>query len=107
MLGTQKQADINIAKVQVAAFRQCLQRYALDMKEFPTTEQGLSALVSCPSDLKEAVAARWKGPYVEGEELPKDPWANDYQYEYPPHARDGRLPGYLVVGTRRRGRHGR
>lgn len=83
LLGTQKQADINIATIQIKAFRECLKRYSLDMKGFPDTQQGLAALVSCPADVNETAAARWKGPYIDAEELPKDPWGNDYQYEYP------------------------
>ncbi len=92
MLGTQKQADIDTATKQIEAFRQCLQRYALDMKQLPTTEQGLAALVECPADVVEAAAGRWKGPYIEGDALLKDPWGNDYQYEYPPSHGNGDYP---------------
>ena len=84
ILGTQKQADISATQSQLKLLRACLQRYALDMKDFPTTEQGLQALIECPADLDETVAARWKGPYTDGGELPKDAWGNDFQYEYPP-----------------------
>jgi general secretion pathway protein G len=84
ILGTQKKANISATQSQVKLLRSCLQRYILDMKEFPSTEQGLKALVKKPSDLSEAKAKRWDGPYTESGELPKDPWGNDYQYEYPP-----------------------
>jgi general secretion pathway protein G len=84
ILGTQKKADISAAQSQIKLLRGCLQRYALDMKEFPTTEQGLQSLVEKPADLSEAVAARWDGPYTETGELPMDPWGNPFQYEYPP-----------------------
>ena len=84
ILGTQKKANISATESQIKLLRSCLQHYVLDMKEFPTTEQGLKALVKKPADLSEAKAKRWDGPYTESGELPKDPWGNDFQYEYPP-----------------------
>jgi general secretion pathway protein G len=84
ILGTQKKANISATESQLKLLRSCLQRYMLDMKEFPPTEQGLKALVKKPADLSEAKAKRWDGPYTEAGELPKDPWGNDFQYEYPP-----------------------
>jgi len=92
ILGTQKQADVGYTQAQLKLLKACLQRYALDMKEFPTTEQGLQALVECPADVAETVAARWKGPYTDDAELPKDAWGNDYQYEYPPAQGKGEYP---------------
>jgi general secretion pathway protein G len=84
ILGTQKKADISATQSQIKLLGGCLQRYALDMKEFPSTEQGLQALVEKPADLSEAVTGRWDGPYTETGELPEDPWGNPFQYEYPP-----------------------
>ena len=84
ILGTQKKANISATESQVKLLRSCLQRYVLDMKEFPSTDQGLKALVKKPADLSEAKAKRWDGPYTESGELPKDPWGNDFMYEYPP-----------------------
>lgn len=92
ILGTQKQTDISTTQIQLKMLRACLQRYALDMKDFPTTEQGLQSLNECPANLDEAVAARWKGPYTDGGELPKDAWGNDFQYEYPPTQGTGDYP---------------
>ena len=57
-----------------------LKSYAVDMKSFPLTEEGLEALVTAPED--EAIAKNWDGPYLEGGKLPKDPWGSDFQYEY-------------------------
>lgn len=84
ILGTQKKADISAAKSQIKILQQILAHYSMDMKEFPSTEQGLKALVKKPADLSEAKAKRWEGPYTESGELPKDPWGNDFMYEYPP-----------------------
>ncbi|MDQ8207410.1 type II secretion system major pseudopilin GspG [Coraliomargarita sp. SDUM461003] len=54
-----------------------LTRYRLDVGNFPTTEQGLSALIKAPADK----AQRWKGPYIKQE--PVDPWGQPYQYRFP------------------------
>ncbi|MBT65127.1 MAG: type II secretion system protein GspG [Puniceicoccaceae bacterium] len=54
-----------------------LTRYRLDVGNFPTTEQGLSALIKAPADK----AQRWKGPYIK--EAPVDPWGQPYQYRFP------------------------
>jgi general secretion pathway protein G len=55
--------------------------YKISTGDYPTTEQGLQALVTAPA----AVADRWTGPYVEvtGGKIPLDPWKRPYQYRYP------------------------
>ena len=98
ILGTQKKANISATELQLKLLRSCLQRYILDMKELPSTEQGLAALVKKPSDLSEAKAKRWDGPYTESGELPKDPWGNDFQYEYPPKHGTGDFPDIWSKG---------
>lgn len=50
ILGTQKKADINAAKAQIGLFRGALERYNLDMRDFPSTDQGLHALCEEPGD---------------------------------------------------------
>lgn len=54
-----------------------LTRYRLDVGNFPTTEQGLSALMKAPAGKEQ----RWKGPYIK--EAPVDPWGQPYQYRFP------------------------
>jgi general secretion pathway protein G len=56
-----------------------LTTYRINMGDFPSTAEGLQALVSPPS----GKADRWKGPYLQDGKLPKDPWGRDYQYRYP------------------------
>ena len=68
------------AKADVAALVQSLKLYRLDNGAYPTTEQGLVALVQRPTTMP--VPANWKqGGYLE--RLPKDPWGGDYQYLNP------------------------
>lgn len=64
--------------------------YKLDVGNYPTTEEGLDALVKPPADKK----ARWKGPYLE--EVPLDPWQNAYQYRFPGSKNINGARGYDV-----------
>ena len=61
-----------------------LDLYRLDVGAYPTTEQGLQALLSRPPGL-----AVWNGPYLKGEAAPADPWSRPFVYRVP-SARGGR-----------------
>ncbi|NLY00447.1 MAG: prepilin-type N-terminal cleavage/methylation domain-containing protein [Rhodopirellula sp.] len=118
LLGTQKKANISAAKTQIGLLKGALERYALDMNGFPTTEQGLSALVQAPtadgisggvvdggdagmgmeSEGTTGSSSSWAGPYVNSNELPKDPWGRQYQYEYPPTHGSGEYPDIWSYG---------
>jgi general secretion pathway protein G len=74
----QKNAYINTARSQVSMLEDVVNAYSIDIGSAPTTQQGLNALVSAPSDLKNP--AKWQGPYLE-KQLAPDPWGNEYQYE--------------------------
>ena len=80
LLGSQKKADIDQARVQIGNLSSALKMYVVDMKVFPATEDGLQSLLKAPED--ERLARKWAGPYLEGGKLPLDPWGNDYGYEY-------------------------
>lgn len=70
------------AAVQIQALEQALKFYKLDNGVYPTTEQGLQALVEPPSTGK--LAKKWrKSGYLEKGKLPKDPWGNDFIYIAP------------------------
>lgn len=64
------------ARLQIDHFKTALDLYRLDVATYPSSQQGLTALVQQPTD-----AGRWNGPYLD--ELPKDPWGNDYVYKSP------------------------
>ena len=66
------------AKQDIASMSSALQLYKFDNYRYPTTEQGLEALVSQPTS--EPEAPNWK-PYMQ--QLPKDPWGRDYLYLSP------------------------
>jgi general secretion pathway protein G len=68
------------AKQDIASLMQALKLYRLDNQRYPSTEQGLQALVARPASAP--LAPNWKtGGYVE--RLPRDPWGNPYQYLNP------------------------
>jgi general secretion pathway protein G len=68
------------ARADVAVLEQAIEAYRLDNLAFPTTEQGLKALVSPPASLARADRYR-EGGYIR--RLPQDPWGNPYQYALP------------------------
>lgn len=67
----------SVAKIWVKQIDTPLMAYRIQMGNYPTTEQGLQALLTPPAGQEK----RWKGPYIK--ELPEDPWNHPYQYRYP------------------------
>ncbi len=74
------EARVIAAKSDIAAIMQGLKLYRLDSQRYPTTEQGLAALVTRPTQAP--VPSNWK-PNGYLERLPKDPWGQPYQYLNP------------------------
>jgi general secretion pathway protein G len=66
------------AKLQIESFGSALDLFFLDAGRYPTTSEGLSALVQRPNGIEV-----WNGPYVKGGKVPPDPWGNPYQYRSP------------------------
>ncbi len=80
LTGQTEQARRTQARVQIETFRTALDLYKLDNGSYPTTEQGLQALISPPTVGK--LPRKWReGGYIG--KLPKDPWLNDYAYLSP------------------------
>jgi general secretion pathway protein G len=80
LLGRTGESRVTAAKVDIATIMQALKLYKLDNQRYPTTEQGLVALITKPTTGPQANG--WKtGGYIE--KLPKDPWGNAYQYLQP------------------------
>ncbi len=76
----QRKAMTDAARAQIGLFKTPLSMYHLAMFNYPSTQQGLEALLNAPSDLGNS--KKWDGPYLE-EGVPLDPWGNPYQYESP------------------------
>ena len=80
LMGNKEKADRQKAVTDIVALENALDMYKLDNSRYPTTEQGLEALVTKPSGDPEPRNYR-DGGYIK--RLPKDPWGNDYQLMSP------------------------
>ncbi|KAE8176286.1 type II secretion system major pseudopilin GspG [Photobacterium carnosum] len=80
LLGNKEKADQQKAVTDISSLEQSLEMYKLDNSVFPTTDQGLEALVTKPSSSPEPRNYR-DGGYIK--RLPQDPWGYDYQYVAP------------------------
>lgn len=67
------------AEVQIGNIKSALSLYMLDMGRYPSTTEGLDALVKAPAGVP-----AWKGPYLDDGKLPVDPWSRPYRYELSP-----------------------
>jgi general secretion pathway protein G len=84
-------AKVVAARVQINNFEQALTQYKLNTGLFPTTEQGLEALRSKPSNVNQ-----WDGPYLR-KEIPLDPWGHPYVYKFP--GEHGEEPDIISYGA--------
>ena len=72
-------AKVDTTKTQIKSLEQALEQYRLDNGSYPTTEQGLNALVTAPSG--DAAKRFQPGGYIK--KVPQDPWRHDYSYLSP------------------------
>ncbi len=82
IIGRPEEAKRTMAAVQIDGLETALKVYKLDNGRYPSTQQGLSALVERP--IIGNLPPKWrKGGYLEKEKVPKDPWGNEYIYLCP------------------------
>ncbi len=77
--GQSKKAKITAAGVQIESFGTGLSQFEVACGRYPTTTEGLYALLQAPAD----VQSEWSGPYLERNTIPLDPWGSEYQYRCP------------------------
>jgi general secretion pathway protein G len=70
-------AEVKAARAQIDGLEKALDAYRLDVGRYPTTDQGLNALVVQPGGV-----TNWTGPYLK-KGVPLDPWGKPYQYKCP------------------------
>ena len=81
-VGRTEEAKRTQARVQIESFGTALALYKMDNGAYPSTEQGLQALVEPPTVGQ--LPRKWKeGGYLQKKQVPKDPWGNDYVYISP------------------------
>lgn len=76
------QSQEAVARIFVReSLKTSLVRYRIDLGDYPSTAEGLAALMVPPANKAE----KWRGPYIEatGNRLPLDPWSESYQYRFP------------------------
>ena len=72
------QAKTDTAALQIEDLSAALDVYMLEIGRYPSTEQGLAALVVAPSDEE-----KWNGPYLRKAKVPDDPWGQPFHYRSP------------------------
>lgn len=77
VMGALQEGRVGAAQTQIASFKTGLQLYNKDCAKYPSTGDGLNALITKPAN-----CARWK-PYLEQSTIPADPWGNPYEYFFP------------------------
>ncbi len=82
IMGQEEKAKVEAAKVQIRSLEGALDAYKLDNGFYPTTDQGLDALIKKPEAGR--IPARWReGGYLKPARIPKDPWGKDFVYLSP------------------------
>lgn len=98
IMGRPEQAKVLKARMQIESIGTALKLYKLDNGAYPTTEQGLQALVEAPSAGN--IPKNWrKGGYLEKGKVPKDPWGNDFVYLSPGVHDDFDITSYGADGV--------
>jgi len=70
-------SEVKAVRAQIDGLEKALDQYRIDLGRYPSTEEGLQALMTAPAE-----ASRWAGPYLK-KALPNDPWGKPYQYVQP------------------------
>ena len=77
LFGQIGKSEIKATRAQMDGFAKALDQFRIDTGHYPSTEEGLAALVAQPSG-----ETKWQGPYL-AKTVPKDPWGNEYRYASP------------------------
>lgn len=97
IMGHPEKAKRTKATMQIQGIETALNLYKLDNGAYPSTEQGLQALVEPPTAGK--LAPKWRaGGYLEKSKVPVDPWGNDFIYLCPGTHGDYDLSSYAIDG---------
>jgi general secretion pathway protein G len=95
-IGKGEKAKADAAKIEIGQIGQTLDLYKLEIGRYPTTQEGLQALIAAPAGV-----TNWNGPYWKKSTVPKDPWGNEYKYVSP-----GQSAPYEIVSLGADGKEG-
>jgi general secretion pathway protein G len=96
VLGYLGESKVKAAKIQIQSFSSALDLFYLDAGRYPTSSEGLTALVKAAPGL-----TAWNGPYLKGGNVPNDPWGKPYVYRSP-----GERSAYEIVSFGADGQEG-
>lgn len=77
-IGKGEKAKADAARIEIGQISQTLDLYKLEIGRYPTSQEGLQALITAPAGTN-----NWNGPYWKKNSVPKDPWGNEYKYIAP------------------------
>jgi len=77
-IGRGEKAKADAARIEIGQIGQSLDLFKLEVGRYPTSQEGLLALISAPPGM-----TNWNGPYWKKSSIPKDPWGNEYKYVAP------------------------
>ena len=92
LLGEAEKAKADASKIQIKSLEGALDLYRLHNSTYPTTEQGLEALIAKPEVGR--IPNDWQGPYLNSNNLPQDGWKNPFVY-----SSDGRQVTIISLGA--------
>lgn len=95
-LGRGEKAKADAARIEIGQIGQALDLYKLETGRYPSTQEGLQALIAAPPGVP-----NWNGPYWKKSAVPKDPWGNEYRYASP-----GQAGAYDIVSYGADGKEG-
>jgi len=77
-IGQGEEAKRKAASIEISQIVNTLDLFKLEIGRYPTSQEGLQALITAPSGVN-----NWNGPYWKKGTVPKDPWGNEYRYVAP------------------------
>jgi general secretion pathway protein G len=95
-IGRGEKAKADAARIEIGQIGQALDLFKLEIGRYPTSQEGLQALITAPPGVN-----NWNGPYWKKSQLPKDPWTNEYKYAAP-----GQHGAYDIVSLGADGKEG-
>ena len=95
-IGRGEKAKADAAKIEIGQIGQSLDLFKLEVGRYPSSQEGLQALIAQPPGMN-----NWNGPYWKKSTLPKDPWGNEYKYIAP-----GQTGPYDIVSLGADGKEG-
>jgi general secretion pathway protein G len=95
-IGRGEKAKADAARIEIGQIGQALDLFKLEIGRYPTSQEGLQALITAPPGVN-----NWNGPYWKKLQLPKDPWTNEYRYAAP-----GQHGAYDIVSLGADGKEG-